>query len=109
MEYYDTGKLESKSCYINGESVSDSIYSEKGYLENTVQYLNKDTHVHTIFHENGKVNCKGNYIKGQLHGLLKCFGENGIIESETMYEKGVEIWLKRYGKDGIEVFEGTKN
>ncbi|MBK9412566.1 MAG: toxin-antitoxin system YwqK family antitoxin [Bacteroidetes bacterium] len=130
--YYDRmGKKSSEEFYIKGKKEGElKLFYPNGQLSRTVIYK-KDIQngvykeffmdgtpkvsgvmknggfegLLTIFHPNGKVWQKGIYKNGLKEGKWQNYSENGVLESEDEYKKGVWLNPTTDDKGPIEVKE----
>ena len=80
----------------------NKVYYENGQLKSTEEYEHgKIINDHTVYYENGVIKYRLSYNDGKVvDGVYDTYDENGIVEFENKYEKGLKHGLQTWYKEG---------
>lgn len=114
--YFKNGNLRTKTSKLKeGGFVRRGFFEENGNLfyemilkkQPKSEFLIKSGH-YKEFSENGVPKIEGNFLEGQLGGLLTKFYESGEKEWEVQCYKGIKQgFYKHYHKNGVLKIEGS--
>ena len=101
--YYNNGKLEYNSSYLNDKLDGPSYhYNQDETLISYAEYSNGSPHgIWKIFYNSGELKYSCSYFYGNKHGEEKFYHNNGQTQSLVKYEYGKEISeISRWKKNG---------
>lgn len=107
--WFENGKVEYTGSFYQDKNDEELIYHgkqtsyfENGQLESTKEYEHgKIINDHTVYYENGVIKYRLSYNDGKVvDGVYDTYDENGIVEFENKYEKGLKHGLQTWYKEG---------
>jgi antitoxin component YwqK of YwqJK toxin-antitoxin module len=120
LEYHKDGTKKLEAEFKNGDFLIHNCWNEKGeqtlkdgtglyvydysswegHLDhNEQEYKNYKRDGKQYTYTNGKLSLYQEMINGKEHGVTKSYDENGKLESETLYENGIEKSKKEHKKE----------
>lgn len=116
-DYWENGKLKSKTANINGKQNGKTIhYHKNGEIEETNFLKNGEVHgISTRYYFNGKLESKCDYWNGIRRDTCKFYYENGnlekleIIKLDTTSSKSSGIVYRYYESGEIEKILESEN
>lgn len=111
LEFHKDGSKKLEAEFKNGDFLLHNCWNEKGkqtlkngtgiyvydysgwegHLDhNEQEYKDYKRHGKQYTYTNGKLSLYQEMVDGKEHGLTKSYDENGNLESETLYENGIE-------------------
>jgi len=101
-EYFDNGKLEAEGNYVDGKKSGVwNTFLIDGKPDRVENYVKGEPEGENIsYYPNGKMKSRHFFKKGSLDGKSEDFDDDGILYSETIFERGHLRDVKFYDKKG---------
>ena len=105
--YYESKLLRAEENYKNGKQEGKyRVYYTTGSLGGEWYYENgKREGMTTLYWENGNTKVERNFKNDKQDGVSKKYYNSGELRYIEMYEMGIKIDRKTYGKNGILILD----